>query len=293
MAGKESNKIISRRIANAWVSAVVSITLVLLLIGVVSLILVNTGSVADYLKENMRVSVIMGQSVSEDEAMSFKKTLDRKVFVRSSEFISKERGISEMTEMLGDDFLSVFDAAPIPVSIDLTVKAEYVNSDSLDVIRDVISASPLVDEIVYQRSLVDALNDNLRKIFLVLAAFIALMLFISFVLISNTVRLNVYNRRFTVHTMKLVGATKRFIRAPFMVQGLFQGLVSSMTAVLVLLGLLFLVKKQFAQFFEIFTCPQLVAVLAIIVVSGVALCVVSTYFVVGRLVSRSREDLYF
>jgi len=178
MAGKESNKIISRRIANAWVSSIVSITLVLLLIGVVSLMLVNTGSVADYLKENMRVSVIMGQSVSEPEAQGFKETLDSNVFVRSSEFISKERGIREMTEMLGDDFLSVFDAAPIPVSIDLTVKSEYVNSDSLDVIRDVISASPLVDEIVYQRSLVDALNENLRKIFIVLGAFIALMLFI-------------------------------------------------------------------------------------------------------------------
>lgn len=293
MAGRESNKIISRRIANAWVSAIVSITLVLLLIGVVSLILVNTGSVADYLKENMRVSVIMGQSVSEGEAMSYKKTLDRKVFVRSSEFISKERGISEMSEMLGDDFLSVFDAAPIPVSIDLTVKAEYVNSDSLDVIRDIITASPLVDEIVYQRSLVDALNDNLRKIFLVLAAVIGLMLFISFVLISNTVRLNVYNRRFTIHTMKLVGATKRFIRAPFLVQGLFQGLLSSMSAILVLLAILLLVKKEFAQFFEIFTFPQLLSVLLIIIASGVVLCIASTYFVVGRLVSQNREDLYF
>lgn len=293
MAGKESNKIISRRIANAWVSSIVSITLVLLLIGVVSLILVNTGSVADYLKENMRVSVIMGQSVSEGEALSFKKTLDKKVFVRSSEFISKERGIAEMADMLGDDFLSVFDAAPIPVSIDLTVKAEYVNADSLDVIRDVISASPLVDEIVYQRSLVDALNDNLKKIFLVLAAFIALMLFISVVLINNTVRLNVYNRRFTVHTMKLVGATKRFIRAPFMIQGLFQGLLSAMAATLVLLGLLFLVKKEFVQFFEIFTLPQLLAVIAIILVSGVVLCVTSTYFVVGRLVAQNKEDLYF
>ena len=126
-----------------------------------------------------------------------------------------------------------------------------------------------------------------------LGIFIALLLFISFVLINNTVRLNVFSKRFTIHTMKLVGATKAFIRRPFLPQAVFQGLFSALLAILFLLGILFFLRNEFVQLFEIFHLNLLLIVIGIIVASGIVICVVSTYFVVGKLVSLSKDELYY
>ncbi|MEE3477232.1 MAG: permease-like cell division protein FtsX [Candidatus Cryptobacteroides sp.] len=207
--------------------------------------------------------------------------------------ISKEEGTRDMTDMLGEDFLSVFETAPIPVSVDVTLKADYVSADSLELVKKAIGSSPLVDEVVYQQSLVDKLNTNLGKISLVLGIFVVLLLFISFVLINNTVRLNVFSKRFTIHTMKLVGATKSFIRAPFLGQAVFQGLFSALLAILILLGILYFVRKEFVQLFEIFSLDLLLTVIGIVIVAGIVICLVSTYFVVGRLVSLSNDELYY
>jgi len=266
---------------------------VLLLVGLASMLLVNAKSVSDYFKENMQVSVMMKQNVSEDAALSFKTRLDKERYIKSSLFVSKEQGRREMADLLGDDFLDVFETSPIPVSIDVTLNADYVSADSLEVVRTEIAKSPLVDEVVYQRSLVDALNANLSRISLILAVFIGLLLFISFVLINNTVRLNVFARRFTIHTMKLVGATKSFIRAPFLVQSAFQGVFAAVISIIVLVGVLFFVKSEFEQLFEVFRLELLLLVVGIVIVSGLVICVVSTYFVVGKLVSLKKDELYY
>ncbi len=287
------NKLIRRRLAGAWLSSVISITLVLLLVGVASLLLVNAKSVSDYFKENVQVSVLMRPDVTEDEAMNYATTLDAMPFIKGTRFISKEEGTRDMTDMLGEDFLSVFETAPIPVSVDVTLKADYVSADSLELVKKAIGSSPLVDEVVYQQSLVDKLNTNLGKISLVLGIFVVLLLFISFVLINNTVRLNVFSKRFTIHTMKLVGATKSFIRAPFLGQAVFQGLFSALLAILILLGILYFVRKEFVQLFEIFSLDLLLTVIGIVIVAGIVICLVSTYFVVGRLVSLSNDELYY
>ena len=287
------NKLIRRRLAGAWLSSVISITLVLLLVGVASLLLVNAKSVSDYFKENVQVSVLMRPDVTEDEAMNYATTLDAMPFIKGTRFISKEEGTRDMTDMLGKDFLSVFETAPIPVSVDVTLKADYVSADSLELVKKAIGSSPLVDEVVYQQSLVDKLNTNLGKISLVLGIFVVLLLFISFVLINNTVRLNVFSKRFTIHTMKLVGATKSFIRAPFLGQAVFQGLFSALLAILILLGILYFVRKEFVQLFEIFSLDLLLTVIGIVIVAGIVICLVSTYFVVGRLVSLSNDELYY
>ena len=198
-----------------------------------------------------------------------------------------------MEELLGSDFLDVFETSPIPMSIDITLNADYVSADSLEVVRATVSKSPIVDEIVYQTSLVEALNANLSKISLGLGVLIALLLFISFVLINNTVRLNVFARRFTIHTMKLVGATKSFIRAPFLVQAVFQGIFSSFIAILALVGILYLMRNEFAQLFQIFRLDLLLIVMGIVVASGIIICFVSTWIVVGKLVSLKKDDLYY
>lgn len=290
--GAGENRLIRRRLAGAWLSTVVSISLVLLLVGVAGLLAANARSVSDYFKENLQVSVLMKQEVGEDEALEYVSVLDSMPFIKNTSFVSRRQGTREMAALLGEDFLDVFETAPIPVSVDVTLMADYVSSDSLEVVKKVIEESPLVDEVVYQKSLVDKLNTNLGKISLVLGILIALLLFISFVLINNTVRLNVFSKRFTIHTMKLVGATKSFIRAPFMVQAVFQGLFSALLASMMLVGILFFVRSEFARLFEVFRLDLLLAVIGVVILSGVVICTVSTALVVGRLVSLSNDELY-
>lgn len=284
---------VRRRIVNAYISSVISISLVLLLVGVASLLLVNARSVSDYFKENMQVSVMLKPDVSDEEAVGFQSVLEEMRFIRSTEYVSREQGTEEMAELLGEDFLDVFESTPIPVSVDVTLDADYVSRDSLEVVREEIAASPLVDEVVYQTSLVEALNANLSKISSVLAIFIALMLFISFVLINNTVRLSVFDKRFTIHTMKMVGATRGFIRAPFMLQSLFQGLFSAIIAILMLLAILFFIRNGFAQLFEIFRLDLLLVVMGIVTASGIIICMGSTWLTVNKLVSLNKDELYF
>jgi cell division transport system permease protein len=287
------NRIMRRRLRNAYLSSVISISLVLLLVGVASMLLVNAKSVSDYFKENMQISVLMKQTVSDEDALEYRELLDGERYIKSTTFVSKEQGRKELAEQLGEDFLDVFETSPIPVSIDVTLEAAYVSSDSLEVVRAEIAESPLVEEVVYQRSLVDALNANLSRISMVLGVFIALLLFISFVLINNTVRLSVFARRFTIHTMKLVGATRSFIRAPFLLQSAFQGVFAAFLAIIVLLGLMFLMRSSFAQLFEIFRMELLLLVMGIVLVSGLAICLISTYFVVNKLISLHKDELYY
>lgn len=278
---------------NAYLSSVISISLVLLLVGIASLLMVNAKGVSDYFKENMQVSVMMKQTVSDEDALKFKETLDGERYIKNTVFVSKEQGQRELAQQLGEDFLDVFETSPIPVSVDVTLKAEYVSADSLEVVRTDIAKSSLVDEVVYQQSLVDALNANLNRISVVIAVFIGLLLFISFVLINNTVRLNVFARRFTIHTMKLVGATKSFIRAPFLVQSAFQGVFSAMIANIVLVAILFVMRKEFEQLFRIFRMDLLLVVMGIVLVCGILICLVSTWFVVNKLVALKKDELYY
>lgn len=287
------NRLMRRRLANAYLSSVISISLVLLLVGVAAMLLVNAKGVSNYFKENMQVTVMMKQNVSDEAAMDYQAVLDNERFIRSTEFVSKEQGQREMADMLGDDFLDVFETSPIPVSIDVTLKADYVSADSLEVVRAVIEKSPLVDEVVYQSSLVDALNANLSRISAVLGIFIALLLFISFVLINNTVRLNVYARRFTIHTMKLVGATRSFIRAPFLVQAVFQGVFAAFIAIIALVVMMYFMRSEFEQLFEIFRLDLLLSVMGIVLVAGIVICLASTWRVVNKLVSLKKDELYY
>ena len=291
--GKQENKIMRRRLRNAYLSSVISISLVLLLVGVASLLLVNAKAISDYFKENMQVSVMLKQSVDESEGLKYKEDLDKQTFIRSSVFVSREQGRHEMEQLLGEGFLDVFETAPIPVSIDITLNAEYVSVDSIEVVKARILDSNVVEEVVYQRSLVDTLNANLSKISMVLSIFIALLLFISFVLINNTVRLNVFARRFTIHTMKLVGATRAFIRAPFLVQSLFQGIFAAVISILALVGGLYFVRNEFEQLFEVFRMELLLVVLAIVLVSGMLICLLSTWMVVNKLLSLNKDELYY
>ena len=290
---EKKNRIMRRRLRNAYLSSLISISLVLLLVGIAAMLLVNARSVSDYFKENMQVSVMMKTEVSDEQAMTLLPRLEELPFIVGTRFVSKEQGTREMAQMLGDDFLSVFESTPIPASIVLNLQADYVSSDSLAMVRARIEREPMVDEVVYQQSLVEDLNVNLGRISLVLGVFILLLLFISFVLIGNTVRLSLYDRRFVIHTMKLVGATRGFIRAPFMVTAVFQGLFASLMAILMLVGILYVVRREFSQLFEVFRLDLLLWVVAIVVAAGLAICLLSTWLSVYRLGRLTKDELYY
>lgn len=292
MATKE-NKIMRKRLISAYVSSILSISLVLLLVGVASLLLVNASNVSDYFKENMKISVIFRPDAREAATKDYFDVLEKKEYVRSVEYVTVEQGIKEMEDLLGSDFLSVFETAPVPVSLNVSLKAAYVTTESVEKIMKEISSEKIVDDVVWQKSLIETLNSNLRTISLVLGVFIVLLLFISFVLIGNTVRLNLYSKRFTIHTMRLVGATKAFIRRPFLAGSVFQGVLAAQFATILMLGALLILKRQFVQLFTIFSLDQLLTVIGIVTVSGVLICLFVTFSVVGRMVTLKKEELYY
>lgn len=282
-----------RRLASAYLSSLVSISLVLLLVGIAALLLINSKNVSDYFKKNMKISVMYKPEVTEQQALEHKPILDSMTFVATSEFISRQRGEHEMKAMLGEDFLSVFKTSPVPISTEITLKPDYVTTDSLEVVTGIIGKSNLVEEVVFQKTLIDALNTNLGKISAFLLIAIILLLFVSSVLIGNTIRLNVYDKRFTVHTMKLVGATKGFIRKPFLIKSAFMGLFAAIISIILLVALLFVLKRELPQLFELFTPEMLLLVMGIVIVSGLVICVLSTYYLVGKLVSLDKSELYY
>lgn len=291
MSKKESN-ILSGRIIRSYLSSVISISLVLFLVGIMGVIAVNAGSVSNYFKENININAILKIEVSDYDAQTILKELGKKKYVKSVELISKEQGVKEMKQILGEDFLDVFETNPIPISLELKIDAGYMHKDSLTMIKEAISAYPEVEEVVYQESLVDLLNANMERIGLVFSIFIALLLFISFILINNTVRLNIYSKKLTIHTMRLVGATKGFIARPFISRAFFQGLISGLVAVLALLGVLYLIRNEFYQLFLLFDIKLMGLLLLGVIVLGVLICIICTMFVVWRMISLTKDDLY-
>lgn len=290
---KRENKLLRRRMVNAYLSSVISISLVLLLVGAAALLAVNVGGVSRYLKENMKISVIFNQEVTGEQAEKYAGSASLLPYVKDVRVVSREEGEKELAKMLGEDFLSVFETSPVPVSADVSLKAEYVVADSLALVVKALSASPLVDEVDSRQGLVEALDTNLTKISAVFAVLIAVLLFISFALINNMVRLSVYARRFTIHTMKLVGATRSFITAPFLKAALVQGLVASVISTAVLSGILYALNRSFPEFFSVLSRSSLLISAGIIFATGALLCTLSTYFVVGKLSEAPKDDLYY
>ena len=296
MAQQDKN-IINQQLVHSYLSSVISISLVLFLMGITGLLAINAKSVSDYFKEHIHVAVVLKQDVKDaDSTLLMRQVMAAghvRDAVRGISYISREQGAGEMAELLGTDFLDVFDYNPLPASIELKLKADYVQTDSIAVMQTSLMKFSFVQEVSYEAPLVSAINNNLRRIGIVLAAVIAVLLFISFVLIHNTIRLSVYSRRFTIYTMRLVGATRSFIRKPFMVQAFIQGLISSLIAILLLMGLLYLVQKEFSGILMLVSPHLFLAVLACIVVTGIMLCRISTFFVVNKVVRLDTSAFYY
>jgi cell division transport system permease protein len=291
--GRKEKNIIYRRLVHSYLSSIISIALVLLLVGLFGMLAVNAGAVQNYFRENVKITAILKENVPDLQAKKLQHTLDVHPAVKRTAFISREQGTEEMKKMLGEDFLQAFEHNPIPASIEINLKGEYFNPDSLRLFSSQLEKDKAVEEVAYERSLMEILNRNLEKIALAFMVLVSLLMFISFVLINNTVRLNVYSKRFSIYTMKLVGAKKSFIRGPFLVKAFFQGILSGLLAALALIGILYMLRDSFAQMFSIFQMELVGAVLVGVVLLGAFICWICTFFVVGRIISFTNNDLYY
>ncbi len=292
MVAKGKN-IVHKRLIRSYITSVISISLVLVLMATAAVFAVNAGGLARWFKENMAVSVMLKQSTTEKEGRALAEDLATRPYVKESRFISKEEGAEEMKSLLGDDFLSVFNSSPIPISIDLKLNGDYITKDSLEWVKAKLLENRHVEEVVYQETLVDRLNTNLRSISVVLGVVIVLLLVISFALINNTVRLNLYARRFTIYTMSLVGAKRSFIARPFLRQAVAQGAVAGMIAAGILYGVIRYLSRDSELLNMILDMRLVWAVLAGTVVVGILICVISTLLVVNRVAFSSKDDLYY
>ena len=292
MAKKEQN-IVRRRLIRSYITSVISISLVLTMVGAAAMFWASAGNVASYFKENMAVSLVLKQHVKEAEGRAFADSLAQAPDVRSAEYISRERGEEELKTLLGEDFLSVFESTPVPVSVEMRLDGRMISKDSLAQIRARFLEDGRVEEVVYQESTVEALNANVKKIALVLSAFILVLLVISSALINNTVRLNIYARRFTIHTMRLVGARSSFISRPFVSQALIQGAVAGILADLILLSALLWVRSSSELLYSLFDKSMVACVMAGLVLMGMLICSLSALLVTRKISYSSKDDLYY
>ena len=291
--GRNESNVLNRRLLRSYFSTIISISLVLFFIGMAGLLVLNARSVSNYFKENITVSVVLSVEASEDDASQLSEQISGYPFYKDSRIISKEEGVEQMKQMLGEDFLDVFEVNPIPVSLELQVAADYISTDSLARVEYVLSQYPVVEDVVYQQSMVELLNSNLERIGYVIGCFTLLLMFISTVLINNTVRLNIYAKRFVIHTMRLVGATKFFISRPFLGQAFFQGLIAGLIANVYLLVTLYIIRNEFNQLFTLLEPSALGLLIALVVALGVLICVVSTGFVVRSMIPLNKDELYY
>jgi len=289
---KIKNKSLNRKIVSSSVSVIISLSLVLFVLGLLSLFLINAQRLTNYVKENIGFSIMIKENIKEIELIEFNKILDGESFTKSTEFISKEEATKDLENELGEDFVSFLGFNPIMASIDVKLNSNYANNDSLNNISRELQKSKIVHEVYYQKNLIEKLNNNIRKISFFLLIFSLILFFISFALINNTIRLSVYSKRFIIRTMSLVGAESQFIQKPFLINGVYQGLYSAIFAVFLLIGSIQLIQKETASILNINDLQIIGIVFIVLFCSGVIISVASTFFAVRRFIYSNEGELY-
>jgi cell division transport system permease protein len=281
-----------RRYHSSIVTTVVSITLVLVMLGLLALTVFHAKKLSDYVKENIGFRIYLKEDAPAEEIILFQQRLDAQAFVKSSQYISPEEAASALTVELGEDFIDFLGYNPLPPSIDLRVKAAYANVDSLEIIESRLMQDLVVKEVFYQKSLVHLLNKNIRRITIVLLGFSGLLLLIAMALINNTIRLSVFSKRFIIRTMKLVGATRGFIGRPFILRGILQGLYSAIIADILLAVMLYFLMRQVPELVGFYDLYIYLAVFGLVILTGMFLAWVSTFFAVRKYLKMKEDDLY-
>lgn len=291
MSERSSSK---RRVAGSYALSLASITLVLFLLGAFAIFIMHARKLSNHVKENLGFEIVMNSDVKEANILRLQKELDAMPAVKSTEYITKEEAISRLSEDLGEDFLQWLgnEANPLLPSIDVRFHAAYANTDSIAIVESQLLENTDIKEVYYQKSLIDLINNNIRKIAIVLMIVSLALLFIAIALIRNTIRLSIYSKRFLVRSMQLVGATESFIRRPFLKQGVSQGFFGGLLADLFLVGILYWISKRVPDLILIQDMYVIGAILLAVIVLGVVLAWFSTRAALDKFLKADLDKLY-
>lgn len=282
-----------RRLISSYFSVVLSIALVLFLLGLLGLLVLNAKKVADHFKEQVTVTIYLKDSAKDIEIKQLEKSLVMADYVKSTDFVSKEQAAEAMKAQSGEDFMDFLGFNPLKNSIDVHLKADFVTSEKLEDISKEALSKNFVDEVNYDNDLVELMNDNVKKISFWVLVISALFTLIAVLLINSSIRLAVYSKRFTIKTMQMVGATKRFIRRPFVWRSVRLGIVGAILALIGMAIVLYYINKTFPEL-ELLKKPVLITVLFVFVfVLGIFITWISTFFATQRFLNLNTDKLYY
>jgi len=282
-----------RRLLTSYFSVIVSITLVLFLLGFFGFLVFSTKKLANHFKEQVTVTILIKDEAKSADIAQLQKTLSVASFVKSLRFISKDKAAETFSKDIGEDFVSFIGTNPLQNVIDLSLKAEYAEPDRMAEIKRELEQNSFVSEVVYDQSLVALIHENVNRIGLITLVFSALFSFVSVLLINASIRLSIYSKRFIIKTMQLVGATRSFIRRPFIRTNVRLGILSAFLAILLFYGSLLAIVKSYPEFSVLLDNTVLCIVFIGILAMGIFISWLSTYFATQRFLNLNTNDLYY
>lgn len=282
----------ARKTKTIYISTVFGIAMVLLMIGILGLILVDANNLSRYVKENIVLNVFVDDAAHETDVLQLQKQLESNRMVKQSLYVSKELAARNLQKDLGEDFIKFLGYNPLSQSLDVYLKADYANNKDIEIFKAEMLKNPMIKEVKYQQPLVDQMNKNLTSISLIILAFAGIFVILSVALINNTIRLAIYSQRFLIKSMQLVGATKGFIRKPFLLYGIWHGLLGGLIAVLILIATLYFAYKQVPDLIILQNYTQFGIVFVGIVGIGIFISGLSTYLAVNKFLRLKLYDLY-
>lgn len=289
----KKKKISTSRFVNAKITSTISVTLVLVLLGMTILVWFLGNGLSGYVKENISFSIILDTDITDAQIQRIRKDIDSQPFVKASRYVSKEEAKDQLIKDLGEDPEELLGYNPAYDAIEIFLYSEYANSDSIAHISKVIKEKSNVDDLLYRQEAIDLINDNISKITAVLLVISLVLLFISFALIRNTIRLSIYSKRFIINTMKLVGANSSFIRKPFIRSNIINGVVAGVLANISILLILYYFNREYTELRAFVDMMELGIVFSIVVFLGVIISVIATHFAVNRYLRMETDNLYY
>ena len=282
-----------RRLRSSYISVVVSISLVLFLLGLLGLLVLKTKAVSNHFKEQVGITVFINDHTDDEDIQALKTVLEAQEYAKSVVFTSKEEAAKEFSKDIGEDFIAYLGENPLKDAITIFVKSEYVSVEKMEAIEKELSENTSVFEISYDKPLIDLLTKNIKRISFWVLIFSTLFTLIAVVLINSSIRLSVYSKRFTIKTMQMVGATKGFIRKPFIWNGVKQGIVGAIIAILGVLAVMFYIQNIIPEM-QLLEDKLLLAILfGSILAVGIFITFFSTYFATKRFLNLRTEELYY
>ncbi|WP_041996213.1 cell division protein FtsX [Capnocytophaga cynodegmi] len=282
-----------RRLITSYFSVIISITLVLFLLGTLGFLILSSKRLANYFKEQVSMTIFLKDDAKEADIEQLQKTLSITEYVKSLKFIPKEVAAETFSEEIGEDFVTFIGDNPLQNSIDLSLKAEFAEPEKMKELEKELSQNSFVSEVVYDKSLITLIHENVNRIGIILLIFSSLFTFIAILLINSSIRLSIYSKRFIIKTMQLVGATRGFIRRPFILTNIRLGILSAILAILLLYGCLTYIGSISAEF-EIFSSTNdMIIVFSIIFIIGILISWISTFFAAQRFLNLNTNDLYY